>query len=169
MHSLFLASWTRPRLPGEFVARADMLGAMDPLALALLSIFGGAALTAGAGFLGAWIQSRRETARWWRDERLSAYIAVLQRTDAWVSAAQVDLGNYGANVVIDMPDEVVDALSTLDLVGPRKVHLLAIDFVHAASVTISHDFAIPQEQEHLRATRYALTRGAREALGRGRR
>ncbi|WP_242088712.1 hypothetical protein [Microbacterium lacticum] len=142
---------------------------MDPLALALLSIFGGAALTAGAGFLGAWIQSRRETAKWWRDERLRAYVALLQRTDVWISAAQVDLSNYGANVVTDAPDDVMDALTALDLVGPRRVQSLAVDFVHAASVAISHDFAIPEQQESLGAARYALAQAAREALGQGRR
>tara|TARA_B100000378_G_C18036612_1_gene409235 strand:+ start:122 stop:604 length:483 start_codon:yes stop_codon:yes gene_type:complete len=142
---------------------------MDPLALALLSIFGGAALTAGAGLLGAWIQSRRETAKWWRDERLCAYVAVLQKTDVWISAAQEDLSNHAANVVTDAPDDVMDALTALDLVGPRKVHSLAVGFVHAASVTISHDFAIPEQQKGLGAARYALAQAAREALGHGRR
>lgn len=50
--------------------------AMDPTLLALLSIFGGAALTVAAGFVGAGIQARREHARWLRERRFDAYTAL---------------------------------------------------------------------------------------------
>jgi hypothetical protein len=46
---------------------------MDSALLAVLSIFGGAALTAGAGFIGAWLQSRREHSRWLREQRYEAF------------------------------------------------------------------------------------------------
>lgn len=50
---------------------------MDPTLLALLSIFGGAALTVIAGFIGAWIQGRREHKKWLREQRLNAYLQAL--------------------------------------------------------------------------------------------
>jgi len=52
--------------------------ALDPTALALLSIFGGVAVTVVAGFIGAWIQGRREHSRWVRSQRYIAYIAILE-------------------------------------------------------------------------------------------
>nr|WP_315267309.1 hypothetical protein [Microbacterium lemovicicum] len=54
---------------------------MDPTALAILSIFGGAALTAGAGAVGAALQSRREHARWKRERRYEAYVAMIRFMD----------------------------------------------------------------------------------------
>lgn len=47
---------------------------MDPTLLAILSIFGGAALTTVAGFIGAGIQSRREHEKWLREKRLEAFV-----------------------------------------------------------------------------------------------
>ncbi|WP_404435228.1 hypothetical protein LG322_08700 [Microbacterium aerolatum] len=46
---------------------------MDPTLLAVLSIFGGVAVTAAAGLLGAWIQGRREHKKWLRERRFEAY------------------------------------------------------------------------------------------------
>lgn len=54
---------------------------MEPVALALLSAFGGVTVTALAGLMGVAIQSRREHARWLRDKRYSAYLALLQELD----------------------------------------------------------------------------------------
>lgn len=47
---------------------------LDPTLLALLSIFGGAALTVIAGFIGAGIQSRTEHAKWARERRYEGYV-----------------------------------------------------------------------------------------------
>jgi hypothetical protein len=46
---------------------------LDPLALALLSIFGGATVTVIAGLIGAGIQGRREHRKWIRERRFEAY------------------------------------------------------------------------------------------------
>lgn len=46
---------------------------IDPTVLAILSIFGGAALTALAGLIGAGINASREHNRWLREQRISAY------------------------------------------------------------------------------------------------
>ena len=50
----------------------------EPALLAVLSIFGGAALTAGAGFFGAWVQSRREHERWLREQRFDAFTSATE-------------------------------------------------------------------------------------------
>lgn len=57
--------------------QAARVAVIDPTALALLSIFGGAALTVIAGFIGAWLQTRREHDRWVREKRLTAYLSFL--------------------------------------------------------------------------------------------
>lgn len=60
--------------------------AIDPTLLAVLSIFGGVAVTAGAGLLGAWIQGRREHTRWLRERRLDAYLRFIPHVhelEAW--------------------------------------------------------------------------------------
>jgi hypothetical protein len=54
-------------------AAAAQEPAMDPTLLAVLSIFGGVAVTAGAGLFGAWIQSRREHRKWLRERRIHTY------------------------------------------------------------------------------------------------
>ena len=46
---------------------------VDPLFLALVSMLGGLAVTVIAAFVGAWIQSRREHAKWLREKRYDAY------------------------------------------------------------------------------------------------
>lgn len=56
---------------------------IDPTILALLSIFGGALLTAVAGLVGALIQGRREHQRWVRERRYDAYLAYLKAEDAY--------------------------------------------------------------------------------------
>ena len=54
-------------------ARYAQRMSLDPTVLAILSIFGGAALTALAGLVGAGINARREHGRWVRERRLLAY------------------------------------------------------------------------------------------------
>lgn len=48
--------------------------AIDPTLLAILSIFGGAALTVLAGIVGAFIQARREHRTWLREKRYDAFV-----------------------------------------------------------------------------------------------
>lgn len=54
-----------------------------------MSAFGGVTVTALAGLLGAWIQSRREHARWLHERRYAAYLGVLQELD--LDTAEVEL------------------------------------------------------------------------------
>ncbi|RUQ85526.1 hypothetical protein [Labedella gwakjiensis] len=51
---------------------------LDPTAQVLLTIFGAALVTAASGFVGAWLQSRRDHKRWVRQERLGAYVAFMK-------------------------------------------------------------------------------------------
>ncbi|WP_295790896.1 hypothetical protein [uncultured Microbacterium sp.] len=77
MIALVLAAATPPAEP---TAGADAAGAaaIDPTVLALLSIFGGALLTAAAGAWGAWRQSKREHVRWVRERRYEAYLEFIR-------------------------------------------------------------------------------------------
>lgn len=47
---------------------------MESTTLTLLSVFGGASLTALAGLVGAWIQAHREHRRWVRERRYDAFV-----------------------------------------------------------------------------------------------
>ncbi len=61
---------------------------MDPTLLALLSIFGGVSITVLAGFIGAWIQGRREHAKWLREKRYEAYVTFLAHSDKTTDIAE---------------------------------------------------------------------------------
>lgn len=63
---------------------AASTAALDPTLLALLSIFGGALLTAAAGFWGAWRQSKREHTRWVRERRYEAYLDFVAMSRTYV-------------------------------------------------------------------------------------
>lgn len=58
-------------------AGSEPVPQIDPTLLAVLSIFGGVAVTALAGLLGAWIQGRREHKRWLREHRFAAYLQMI--------------------------------------------------------------------------------------------
>lgn len=84
---------------------------IDPTALSLLSIFGGAAITVGAGFLGAWIQGRREHKRWLRD----------QRFDLYSRAAGVLYELSQAPSDRELVDRAAAIMGTFQLLGPDEV------------------------------------------------
>lgn len=66
---------------------ASAAAAFDPTVLALLSIFGGAALTALAGLVGWLLQGRREHKRWLRDQRRELFIEVLAVIDHMIQVS----------------------------------------------------------------------------------
>lgn len=88
--------------------------AIDPTALALLGIFGGAALTAIAGWIGAGIQARREHTKWLRERRYETYIEFLRAVRAF---QQVQ--NDSKNIV-----SPVDRANAKNL--PSTEHLLTL-------------------------------------------
>lgn len=58
-------------------AECEQVTALDPTMQVLLTVFGAALVTALAGGLGIWFQSRRERSHWLREQRLSAYFGML--------------------------------------------------------------------------------------------
>lgn len=78
---------------------------MDPTLLAILSIFGGASLTAGAGFFGAWLQSRREHARWLREQRYEAYARLIAH-QLHFDVLNVKVDRLGAQLDTASPEQL---------------------------------------------------------------
>ncbi|MGX1694069.1 hypothetical protein ACWIBQ_01620 [Microbacterium keratanolyticum] len=115
---------------------------MDPTTLAVLSIFGGAALTAVAGFVGAWLQGRREHSRWLREQRYEAFTRFMayqhrvdviknksDRLDAQmasaISDAKRDLLRADTQVLrselSELEATIPDAVTAMYLLGSRDV------------------------------------------------
>lgn len=67
----------------RFAAAAVAAPVLDPTAQILLTVFGAALVTALAGFAGAWLQGRREHARWVRERRYDAYVSAMQVAERW--------------------------------------------------------------------------------------
>lgn len=59
-------------------AEAAKVAAIDPTILSLASSFGAVVLTVIAGFIGAWIQSRREHRVWLRERRYLLFVEVME-------------------------------------------------------------------------------------------
>lgn len=107
--------------------------ALDPTLLALLSIFGGVALTIIAGAIGALIQHRREHTKWLRDQRLRVYSDHLAATDDFLRAAQN--GDPAEAQVVAAAS--IRALSALQLVGPADLYDAANEFQAAMKASVS--------------------------------
>lgn len=91
---------------------------LDPTLLALLSIFGGVALTIIAGAIGALIQHRREHSKWLRDQRLRVYTEFLAAHDGLVRINERGSGT-GEQIVIK-------SVGAVQLVGPADVAEAAV-------------------------------------------
>jgi|GEM_PF-3179177 len=105
---------------------------IDPTILALLSIFGGVAVTIIAGAIGALIQHRREHSKWLRDQRLRVYSEHLAATDDFLRAAQN--GDPAEAQVLAAAS--IRALSALQLVGTKDVYDAASDFQAAMKASV---------------------------------
>lgn len=123
-----------------FADEASGTPALDPTVVVLLSIFGGALLTAVAGALGAFYQNRREHARWLRERRYEAYVQVLTLMDdvenlARQGQAAAAEGETGAERLKDLIRQVRGVSARLEgesvasrLLGPDDVtrHCISI-------------------------------------------
>lgn len=119
---------------------------MDPTALALLSIFGGAALTAIAGLIGAVVQARREHNRWVRERRYEAFVKVqtlmeeleaikwsliartspdLERAEAAMEQLMLKFAEYNAPIVVLGPGYVVSAIKAVNAASDEDEHDVA--------------------------------------------
>ncbi len=110
-----------------------MLGAMDPLALSLLSIFGGVALTGLIGFIASAVERGREHDKWVREQRYEAYRALLvvhmQISQATVVRNRADESGKSHERAVAAWSEVFAALPSvlgpMMLVGPERVSAAA--------------------------------------------
>ncbi|WP_156138659.1 hypothetical protein [Microbacterium mangrovi] len=79
----------------------------------MLTIFGAALVTAGAGFAGAAIQGRREHNRWVRQERLAAYLKFLfTANDMWDLVNEREKGSAETKRLQAEPIEARNAIAT---------------------------------------------------------
>lgn len=106
--------------------------AIDPTVLALLSGFGGVAVTVVAGFIGAWIQGRREHEKWMRELRYEAFVNVYGITDG-VRTVRRELSRL--ETAADTEPESV-ALENVEALSDR------LDGLKSAAASASLPFAI---------------------------
>lgn len=105
---------------------------LDPTLLAILSIFGGAALTVIAGFIGAGIQARREHRAWLREKRYEAFVKIkvymrdMVAFDADLKAARAIGDPIREDAVLDrgveMWDRLSEAMAPVVVLGPEAVN-----------------------------------------------
>lgn len=144
-----------------------MSAPVDPTSLVLLPL-AGAAITAGFGFLGAYIQSRREHDKWVRDRKLEAYVRALTLLQ---SAASMSREVRAMNVEIALaaqesrvPKVNMDRLEAINaeateaqatlwaahapmrILGPESVNVAMTDQVKAIG---AGDFAAAEKAEQV--------------------
>lgn len=100
--------------PGPELAQAA--AASDPTLLALFSILG-VGLTIIAGFVGAWIQGRREHNRWLREQRYEAFANMLALTGKiakmWADVDVLEERAAAANAAGEPTDKLLQSLVQL--------------------------------------------------------
>jgi len=138
----------------------------DSASIVLLSIFGGAALTALAGLFGAWLQGRREHKKWVRERRFEAFTAA-ESVFTQLTFMDVRLTRYSEAgdrksfdaLVREREDFVTKmiggVLAPLELLGPAAV-------VEAQMAYIRLDPAAPADTKAAAAE--AVTSSMRVAL-----
>ena len=129
---------------------AETTAAINPTELSLLSIFGGVALTVVAGFIGAWIQGRREHFKWQRDQRLKAYGDFLAATDVYLGAA-----HRGDDTELPaVATASLSAIARVQLLGPEDVYGAASNLQGATKSSVlalgqAHEVLDRRENERL--------------------
>ncbi len=134
------------------------------LAIALLSIFGGAGLATLGGLIGAWIQGRREHARWVREKRYEAYIEWTTLMN-YIEAAEIGLNSIRPETPKEVRESVVQdqlaltkrfpsAVAPLNLLGPEAVSDAASEVMGMTA----------QRQRVPRAAKDALLAAMRKAI-----
>lgn len=109
--------WNRVPGRGGWALRGSLSTMIDPLVALLVGAFGAAALTVGGGFLGAFLQHRREHERWIREQRFDAYrdfLSGAERMTTWVATSSTqevlrDTQRAIAAVRLLGPDDVIEA------------------------------------------------------------
>lgn len=99
---------------------------LDPWLTLLIGALGAAALSIPAGFLGAWIASRREHEKWIREQRLDAYRELLRVLElAW------PMQSKDQTVWRDHQDAMSAALGVVTILGPDSVGMAAHTYLDA--------------------------------------
>ncbi|WP_166874426.1 hypothetical protein [Salinibacterium sp. ZJ450] len=141
---------------------ATSAAAIDPTMLALLSIFGGVIITVLAGFIGAWLQAKRDRTKWIRERRLEAYADHLTVTDELFATGLI--ANLDEEPEIALVAEARRAIATLHLLGPDDVYDAAVAFQEAMSTSLAHDGAVDELEGVRLRRRSRYINGARAAL-----
>lgn len=93
---------------------------MDDVTRVLLVALGGAAVAALAGLFGAWIQSRREHAKWVRERRYDAFtrfFGYIERLDTWAGVNADRPKELRSENPVD-PLELQEAAGAISILGP---------------------------------------------------
>lgn len=154
--------------------------AIDPAVLALIATLSGAGIAVLGGLLGAWIQGRREHAKWLRDARLRAFVSIettlnkmeRQDRDHLLFKSQLEKAKTDGNIemmttmnaqmtalaerALQTGQDIAVDLAQLRLVGPDKVASLV---ENVAGTMFENDAA------RLYAARSLARNAMRKALG----
>lgn len=110
---------------------------VDPLTTLLVGAFGAATLTLIGGFVGAFIQHRREHERWLRQRRYEAYRAFMIDMDTHRDLMQTTPTLFNAIAYVKRANAlqrgVANAYEAVSLLGPRKVNAAGQQWVWAAT------------------------------------
>lgn len=149
---------------------AESAVAIDPTVLALLTIFGSVTVTVLVGLIGAWLQSKREHARWLRERRYEAAVKAYALTKGfdlnWSKTMKI-AESEGASednprllAMLAQADElhttVAETLAPLAMLGPQDVASNYLDMQNAYE---SHD------NEAFRKAEVAYQKSVRRTLG----
>lgn len=84
----------------------------------LLTALGGAAVTAAAGVLGAWVQGRREHKRWVRERRYEAYVRFLAGAERFGYAFRMN----DQSLVEGTTGSLQEAIAEFSMLGPDTIY-----------------------------------------------
>jgi hypothetical protein len=149
---------------------AEAAVAIDPTVLALLTIFGSVTVTVLVGLIGAWLQSKREHARWLRERRFEAVVNAYALTKGFdlnwsktmkiASSEGATEDNPRLQAMLAQADElytkVAETLAPLAMLGPQDVASNYLDMQNAYE---SHD------KEAFGKAEVAYQESVRRALG----
>ena len=110
--------------PSTTAELAGSTVSIDPTLLALLPIVGVLATVVG-GFVGAWIQSRREHRKWLRERRFDAYVEILTLHNE-IQAASIALASLPPGATPEQRSHVLDVHTTLAKSFPAAVVPLSV-------------------------------------------
>lgn len=130
---------------------------IDPWTTLLLGALGAAAL----GLFGAWIQSRREHSKWIREQRFSAYMALLAEIERDVIYATRHGKKSEEEVSEEQAARSRQAALTVSLLGPPKV---VAHFRHYTKAFRRWDGSDEEKEKHLDAVRLQLLRSMERVL-----